>query len=708
AAAGRPRSQGASRTLPLRRGYATSVADRGPGYGFQQERASTLKRARKAEDPVKRIDRKVAAVVRRDPHEGLRIDPDERRLRAELKYLKDPLKLADHVRQVLRENDEEKAHALVRLASKDMQCTVSWNHVIDWQMSRNKVNAALKTYNEMKKRAQSPDSYTYLLLIRGLANHSHFSQSLGKALSLHHSMSAPNSKVPPSTIHTNAVLQVCARSNDMDALWGVASKIPENGPGSADNLTYTTIINAIRHSALLETANVTEEQAVKRREKGVIEGRRIWEDIVGKWRQGSIFIDEGLVCSMGRLLLIGSRPRDWDDVLSLIEQTMNIPRLVPRLGTEARESSHIPKMRAPYTPEGLESDPASHEDDEFRPGGEFDTVKPATSSSRRFHGDSLAYATPSNNTLSLVLHSCLKMVTKKTASEYWNLLTDRHTYAIKPDQDNYHMYLRMLRQYRSSAQVVELLRNEMAQADFTLTKKTLRIAMSCCMRDKNNINVMVHANAIMDIMQNTLEDPDPTTTGIYLELALLSNDGRTIVGALERLENAMNNMKSMMSYGPASWKDLSDLGREEIVQLFKTVIGVYDRLLNKGEVPREQYSVYAGKRSRLAAFVTRWANKSPRKENSSDDGEEGGEKGDDKVGTRGVLFNPAASGSGTGRGRYMPPVRKARLRVDKRVERRVRIKTAKERKKEEVGNAEKARLVASASDEEDGFSPFAL
>jgi hypothetical protein len=70
-------------------------------------------------------------------------------IKKQLKHLKDPLKLAEHVRATLREDDFETALAVVRAASKDTQCIVSWNHLIDWQLSRGKMNGAIKTYNEV-------------------------------------------------------------------------------------------------------------------------------------------------------------------------------------------------------------------------------------------------------------------------------------------------------------------------------------------------------------------------------------------------------------------------------------------------------------------------------------------------------------------------------------------------------------------------------
>lgn len=70
----------------------------------------------------------------------------------ELRYLGDPLKLADHVRKRLQVNSKEsfeEAQKLVRAASKNTQCVVSWNHLISWQLQKGSLSAALKTYNEV-------------------------------------------------------------------------------------------------------------------------------------------------------------------------------------------------------------------------------------------------------------------------------------------------------------------------------------------------------------------------------------------------------------------------------------------------------------------------------------------------------------------------------------------------------------------------------
>jgi len=74
---------------------------------------------------------------------------DDFLVRRKLKTLQDPLNLAVFVRLSLQRDEFEYCQTLVRAASKNMQCTVSWNHLIEWQLSKGKLNAALKTYNEV-------------------------------------------------------------------------------------------------------------------------------------------------------------------------------------------------------------------------------------------------------------------------------------------------------------------------------------------------------------------------------------------------------------------------------------------------------------------------------------------------------------------------------------------------------------------------------
>lgn len=72
--------------------------------------------------------------------------------RKHLMYLQDPVKLAEFVRTTLRaggDKEFETVAKVVRTASKTTQCTVSWNHLIDFQLSNGRMNQAIKIYNEV-------------------------------------------------------------------------------------------------------------------------------------------------------------------------------------------------------------------------------------------------------------------------------------------------------------------------------------------------------------------------------------------------------------------------------------------------------------------------------------------------------------------------------------------------------------------------------
>lgn len=77
---------------------------------------------------------------------------DERRVLKELKFLKDPLALADRVRSLLKDAavpEPAKVYSMVRIASRTIQCTVAWNHVMDFEMSKGRISVAMKAYNEV-------------------------------------------------------------------------------------------------------------------------------------------------------------------------------------------------------------------------------------------------------------------------------------------------------------------------------------------------------------------------------------------------------------------------------------------------------------------------------------------------------------------------------------------------------------------------------
>ena len=510
---------------------------------------------------------------------------------------------------------------------------------------------------QMKKRAQVPDSHTYTMILRGLAWHTDYPQSLSRALSIYHSMYADNSPVKPSVIHTNAVLKVCARAGDLDALFGVAARLPDHGRGAADNLTFTTILNAVRTIAWQPVRGEIEYQRLARRQHAVLQARRMWADIVERWQQGELVVDEELVGAMGRVLLLGVTPQDYDDVLSLLEQTMAIPRQVPRLNDPRRRyDSPIPRNirfakdldsvvdRLPDH-DDVRPDPGTANDPEHQlykptdtdtaeaPGSEFLPVD-VTSKSRsvpRRHSTSVnafAYARPGPNTLSLVIDACIRMHAMNPAQDYWGLLTDPSgTYKILPDADNYHMYLRLLRVKRASrdalALVEEMRRGLAGDPEFVVQAKTLRIAMSCCNRDKNNPNVGNFAARLMRIMHEILEDADVKTVEMYLQLATsiaqqredAGMEGwRSLMNALMDMELAVGNWRSYLaSYGmKGKNKDFkkSEVKMVEVMTLCKRMIGAYDRVLHRTEnsdgISKDERRGLMQRRNRLIKWMIRF------------------------------------------------------------------------------------------------------
>ncbi|KAM0720446.1 hypothetical protein Q7P37_004582 [Cladosporium fusiforme] len=540
---------------------------------------------------------------------GIQIE-NRKQLEIELRYLKDPLKLSEHVKYTLRCEKPEKALDLCRLASKSMSCVVSWNAVIDWLMRKYKVNDAIKVYNEMKKRAQFPDSYTYMMVLRGLGFKSHVSQpvkeeNVSKAIAIYTSMNAPNSRVKPSILHTNATLNVCALALDMDALWSIAGQIPQKGPAAPDRMTYTIILNAIRHAAYGKNpADVPVEQVAAVRQKAVDEGRRVWLDIVRKWRAGEVKIDEDLVCSMGRLLLTSRRMEDWDNVLDLVQQTMNIKRLIAPIGSPERQTQHIRQEEVP--------EPEIAEDGEVDEDGYIDApakqafkkvtpIQPEHATSKGTKA--LLWAEPGPQTVSLLVDACKHMRIPKTASEYWELLTSQ--YDVAPDLENFDRQLRLFATNRASAKAARLLRDELPAAGVEPKNSTYRFAMNACRRDMKNPHVLEHATTVIDVMEENSADPDTQTLTEYLSLAITTDDGPKIVAAINRLDPIVHNLRSRMSYGPdrrmSEEADVRDL--KQACVFLQTLIGTIDTLMHRELVPRDQYQIWHARRADLTQFM---------------------------------------------------------------------------------------------------------
>lgn len=499
----------------------------------------------------------------------------------------------------------------------------------------------------MKKRGHKPDAHTYTIMLRGFVASIRKPQAVQNALSVYNSMFAPNSTVTPNIIHTNAIINVCARGKDMDALWSVAGRLPETGPGAPDKWTFTTILNALASNAQTKASQLQQgrqpeehdEQVRKVFDDAVEDGRKLWGDVVTRWRKGDLMVDQPLVCAMGRLLLLGSRKSGWEDVFGLVEQTMNIPRWRP--GGEEQKTLPPPPPTTTTTTTTTQSG--------FEPVQIETAAREEKTGAGRMRAS--AYAQPGNNALGMLMQAAIMTKNVPAGKMYWDLLTDANgPYKLEPDAANLASYMRLLRISRASKMIVDLLRSELLTTNQTLAKEfykrgTFVMAMSTCVRDKNNPNVFEHANRVVDMMQDRLPDEMvPKVLEMYVNLAVLTTpgvsgvspwrEGKFDVGEVGR----MNAVRALRRVGPlaVNVKDMmkarlveEDLrGRrgslesipqretdggggasvDDLAAFLRAMVGAYDRLLSRGAetgVPRGLLEEWLGQKRKLSAFVTK-------------------------------------------------------------------------------------------------------
>ncbi|KAI1131514.1 hypothetical protein F5Y10DRAFT_275428 [Nemania abortiva] len=406
-------------------------------------------------------------------------------VRKELEYLGDPLHIANRVRLALDKDNLELAAGITRQASKSTNVTVSWNHLIDYQLQKGRLHPALKLYNEMKKRAQLPNAQTFTILFRGFARSEHPKLAVAEAVKLYQNMLSVG-RIKPNTIHLNAVLQVCAKAGDLESMFSILSS-SDDPLRSPNNLTYTTILNAMRMNADKDPTDndpsaLSEKEIQKEKQSAIKRAKAIWEEVVSRWKSGSLIIDEELVCAMGRILLLGGYT-DIDSIEGLIEQTMLIPRAEDKSLSEGEGSENTalavpkPKIRAPGAP-------------------------------------AISHALPGNNSLSMILEALEKTRKTTKAIKYWSLFTVH--YHVVPDADNWTRALRVFRRGKNSGRAATILQDMPSDM---ITPKHIRLAMKTCLRDNLNKSAFDNATVILNTMGRIPSVPDAQSLRTYLQVA---------------------------------------------------------------------------------------------------------------------------------------------------------------------------------------------
>ncbi|KAI2787608.1 hypothetical protein POX_f07981 [Penicillium oxalicum] len=499
----------------------------------------------------------------------------------ELKWLEDPRDLADRVARLLRSGDIGMAAALVRQAQKDgKRCDVAWNHLLSYCMQRGFPQVAFKFYNDMKKRGRMPSSVTYTLMLKGLADAPKSPGNIKMAESIYRSIQ--HSDVDLSIIHTNAMLSVCDRHHDMDSLWRIAGELPEEGPQAPDMRTYTIILGALQYSARndLEKINPADtDKIVERKDQMVMEGKRIWTDVLYRWTKDQLQIDNHVVNAMASLLLEGARERDYYDVLALYNQTMGIPIYAKKpaeskkasrftmfrlafLRRSAAESEHtedvpfVDENNRPLREESEKEDPLEGAEEEEIEDFDlvFDPVVPKN--------EGLTYLQPRSKELTFIEDVCHRLPQGFAAGySYWDHLTLESETRFEPDAVALAQYLRLLRAGRASKRAVQVMQNQALPSGLA-NEKLFHLAMACCRRDRNNASVLLHANELLQVMHKALVLPDPRVVESYLEL----------IQSLAQAPHVLLNLRGLPKEDRRKIGDLAVLGKKLFADLHVAAI----------------------------------------------------------------------------------------------------------------------------------------
>ncbi|KAI2637332.1 hypothetical protein GGS21DRAFT_489107 [Xylaria nigripes] len=545
-----------------------------------------------------------------------------RAARKELEYLTDPYHIAHRVSDALKQDNLALAVHLTKESSRNNKVTVSWNNLIDYQIQKGRLHAALKLYNEMKKRAQLPNAQTFTIIFRGCAESPHPKLAIGEAIKLYQNMS--NGHIKPNTIHLNAVLQVCAKVEDIDSMFSIL-KNSDDPLQSPNNLTYTIILNALRAVADKEPLGEedprirTEEQITEEKKNAVKHAKAIWDEVMSRWTSGSIFIDEELVCAMGRVLLLGDY-KDADTVESLIEQTILKPRQA-----EKRNQKKGRTIETALKTAGPDTTPRA-------PG--------------------VSYALPGNNSLSLLLEATYKTRKTTKAIAYWNIFTIK--YNVVPDGDNWNHYLRAIRLGKNSSRAATILQKMPSNM---VRNKHIRHALKTCLRDNLNRSSLSNATKILETMGRVPSVPDVRALRTYLQVAhafkrsfdrearldytaAMASWAQQLALALEKLFGAYQSL--VKKYDVVPPKNVSpsasrhiDVDKAEILSLERKMCAAYDILTHEHAHVLTQLQLnhirsrHAGISRRITKYYGEtWAKDRAEKRDEEDD-DEGDEYGDE-------------------------------------------------------------------------------
>lgn len=386
----------------------------------------------------------------------------------------------------------------------------------------------------MKKRQQMPNDRTYTIMFRGLAECSNKELAVKTALK-HWELLLKNrdreNAVRPNDIHLTAVLKVCARAGDMDALFNITNSMEESKL-EATTGTYSVIFNALRFSAKeeMQKLQTDEEKTAKRTELiGVTEG--LWDEVCAKWKRGKFALDEALVCSVGRIFLEGTSDAEKMKAASIIRDTMNIPNFM--------------------------QDPNSTGVGQNMLGIALGKKSPIRTT------DGMAkFVIPGTNTLGLLLNAVCATIHSprqpyvgrrvRAAVNYWNALVQ--DCQLKPDENNCAGLFHTFRLAGASDWTAKLLESEKFP-EHGRSAAVHRMAMQACLNDNANPMVVENSKRIVDSMLQASRIPDLEVLNHHLRVALISSRSFSRQANVEKADLEDQHLR----YGQQILKALGDI-----------------------------------------------------------------------------------------------------------------------------------------------------
>lgn len=424
----------------------------------------------------------------------------------------------------------------------------------------------------MKKRRQLPNVRTFTILFRGLIRAENPQYAVYESMK-YYNVLLNDKRLEPSTIHLNAVLNVCAKAGDLDSMFLVADSIKEDGVRAPDATTYSIILHALRHHAHKETRDMSIDEKKVYHEELVSRAKMIWSDVIKRWNAGKMVIDEELVCIMGRLVLMSPKLEEKRQVLFLLNQTMCMPNIY-----ENPDSN-------PYADESMKGIGAA-------------------GPSKALPSGKGVYATPGKNTISLVLKTLAMTRLTNVGIKYWNLMV-RH-YGIIPDEDNWMYMLHMLQVAKASNHAANILD---IMPDEYLAKRHFKSAMEACVRDNVNVKAIKASNKILDTMMEKLDSPDVHSLRLYLRASLVNHHRLRLLAQKGKEEEAKKAYGLQITealtrlwepYKKVYWQVFSDANpadpaaqkvqyndKREVIALARQMFSAFNKVINEKMLPEE-------------------------------------------------------------------------------------------------------------------------